>query len=87
MKRTIIINGVIYGDDIGKILVSVGVLNGWLRLHFEWTSVDPLLILEDGHDRWELFRGGGVDGEGRARNKRGRGNANMSEENACVWRV
>ena len=51
----------IYAADVGRVLVSVGALKERLRLHFQWTGVDPMLILEDGQGRWELFRGG-VDG-------------------------
>ena len=60
-KRALLLNGVIYAADVGRVLVSVGALKERLRLHFEWTGVDPMLILEDGQGRWELFRGG-VDG-------------------------
>ena len=60
-KRALLLNGVIYAADVGRVLVSVGALKERLRLHFEWTGVDPMLILEDAQGRWELFRGG-VDG-------------------------
>ena len=63
-KRALLLNGVIYAadePDIGRVLVSVGALKERLRLHFEWTGVAPMLILEDAQGRWELFRGG-VDG-------------------------
>ena len=60
-KRALLLNGVMYAADVGRVLVSVGALKERLRLHFEWTGVDPMLILEDAQGRWELFRGG-VDG-------------------------
>ena len=60
-KRALLLNGVIYAADVGRVLVSVGALKERLRLHFEWTGVDPMLILEDAQGRWELFRGS-VDG-------------------------
>ena len=60
-KRALLLNGVIYAADVGRVLVSVGALKERLRLHFERTGVDPMLILEDAQGRWELFRGG-VDG-------------------------
>ena len=60
-KRALLLNGVIYAADVGRVLVSVDALKERLRLHFEWTGVDPMLILEDGQGRWELFRCG-VDG-------------------------
>ena len=61
-KRALLLNGVIYAADVGRVLVSVGALKERLRLHFEWTGVDPMLILEDAQGRWELFRGC-VDGQ------------------------
>ena len=56
-KRALLHKGVIYAANVGRIFVSVGAWRERLRLHFEWTRVDLLLILEDGQVCWELFRG------------------------------
>ena len=60
-KRALLLNGVIYAADVGRVLVSVGALRERLRLDFDWTCSDPMLVFEDAQGRWELFRGS-VDG-------------------------
>ena len=60
-KRALLLNGVIYAANVGRVLVSVGALRERLRLDFDWTGSDPMLVFEDAQGRWELFRGS-VDG-------------------------
>ena len=35
-ERALLLNGLIDAANVGRVLVSVGALKEWLRLHFEW---------------------------------------------------